>query len=366
MNISVAHVTKRFGGFTALDDVTLEVPDGAILALLGPSGSGKTTLLRIIGGLEVPDSGTVFFGDADMTDRLARERNAGFVFQHYALFRNMTVLDNIGFGLKMRGASTSETRDRVAELLRLVGLLGLEGRYPSELSGGQRQRVALARALAVRPKVLLLDEPFGALDATVRTELRRALRDLHDRIQVTTILVTHDQEEAFEVADVVVVMRQGRMEQQGRPRELYERPNNPFVMDFIGQVNVAPAVVQRGWLECGRLKIECPEYTGSEPRPARLYFRANEADLIPIENANGDAGIIANVAQIRPLGALTRVQLSADDPQCSLQIDLSSDACSRQRIERGDAVLVFPNRVRVWVETREGDASPTHWATSSR
>src|SRR5262245_23979884 len=222
MSITVRNVTKRFGEFLALDNVSLEVPHGELLALLGPSGSGKTTLLRIISGLEVPDAGSVFYHEEDVTEAAVRERNVGFVFQHYALFRHMTVFDNFGFGLRVRKRPKGQIRERVRELLRLVQLEGLEKSLPSQLSGGQRQRVALARALAAEPKVLLLDEPFGALDAKVRQELRTWLRRLHDEIHVTSVFVTHDQEEAFEVSDRVVIMNQGRIEQIGSPAEIFE------------------------------------------------------------------------------------------------------------------------------------------------
>src|SRR5262249_53776271 len=238
MSITVKNITKRFGSFTALDDVSLNVPPDCLLALLGPSGSGKTTLLRIIAGLEIPDAGTVLSDDEDVTSQSARDRNVGFVFQHYALFRHMTVFENIAFGLRVRHRPDAEVRQRVTELLRLIRLEGLERRLPSELSGGQRQRVALARALAARPRLLLLDEPFGALDAKVRQELRQWLRRLHDEIGMTSVFVTHDQEEAFEVADQVVIMNHGRIEQVGTPRELFDEPANAFVMDFLGNVNV--------------------------------------------------------------------------------------------------------------------------------
>jgi sulfate transport system ATP-binding protein len=237
MAIEVRGVGKRFGDFVALEDVSVTVGDGALTALLGPSGSGKSTLLRIIAGLEVPDTGTVLIGESDVTDAPARNRGVGFVFQHYAPFKHMTVQDNIGFGLSVRKRPKEEIRARVDELLGLVRLEGLAKRYPSQLSGGQLQRMALARALAVQPEVLLLDEPFGALDAQVRAELREWLRRLHDEIHVTTIFVTHDQEEAMEVAEQIVVMNAGRIEQAGAPRELYESPSNEFVMSFIGPVN---------------------------------------------------------------------------------------------------------------------------------
>jgi sulfate/thiosulfate transport system ATP-binding protein len=237
MAIEVHGVSKRFGTFHALDDVSIRVDDGALMALLGPSGSGKSTLLRIIAGLEVPDEGEVTIGGEEVTDTPARTRGVGFVFQHYAPFKHMTVHNNVAFGLSVRKRPKAEIEARVKELLGLVRLDGLAERYPSQLSGGQLQRMALARALAVQPKVLLLDEPFGALDAQVRGELREWLRRLHDEIHVTTIFVTHDQEEAMEVAEQIVVMNEGRIEQAGTPRELYEAPRNEFVMSFIGPVN---------------------------------------------------------------------------------------------------------------------------------
>jgi sulfate transport system ATP-binding protein len=237
MAIEVRNVGKRFGEFVALDDVCIRVNDGALTALLGPSGSGKSTLLRIIAGLETPDSGEVVIGEREVTDTPARTRDVGFVFQHYAPFKHMTVHDNVAFGLSVRKRPKAEIKARVAELLGLVRLDGLADRYPSQLSGGQLQRMALARALAVQPKVLLLDEPFGALDAQVRGELREWLRRLHEEIHVTTIFVTHDQEEAMEVAEQIVVMNKGKIEQAGTPRELYESPRNEFVMSFIGPVN---------------------------------------------------------------------------------------------------------------------------------
>jgi sulfate/thiosulfate transport system ATP-binding protein len=237
MAIEVRNVGKRFGDFVALEDVSITVGDGALTALLGPSGSGKSTLLRVIAGLETPDTGEVVIGEHDVTDAPARTRGVGFVFQHYAPFKHMTVHDNVAFGLSVRKRPKDEIRARVKELLGLVRLDGLAERYPSQLSGGQLQRMALARALAVQPQVLLLDEPFGALDAQVRAELREWLRKLHEEIHVTTIFVTHDQEEAMEVAEQIVVMNTGRIEQAGSPRDLYESPRSEFVMSFIGPVN---------------------------------------------------------------------------------------------------------------------------------
>jgi len=234
--IEARHIAKRFGDYTALDDVTVVVPDGSLTALLGPSGSGKSTLLRVIAGLEVPDAGHVLMEGEDVTSRPARTRGVGFVFQHYAAFKHMTVADNVAFGLSVRKRPKGEIRARVAELLELVGLAHLGKRYPSQLSGGQRQRMALARALAVEPRVLLLDEPFGALDARVREELRAWLRRLHDEVHVTTIFVTHDQEEAMEIAEQIVVVNEGRIEQSASPAEIYDEPASPFVMSFVGPV----------------------------------------------------------------------------------------------------------------------------------
>src|SRR5438034_7299974 len=237
MSIEVRNVTKRFGAFTALDDISLEIPDGSLTAVLGPSGSGKSTLLRIVAGLERPDSGEVLLAGEDATRLTPQRRNVGFVFQHYAAFKHMTVRDNVAFALTIRKRPKQEIRERVDELLELVQLSGYADRYPHKLSGGQRQRMALARALAAKPRVLLLDEPFGALDARVRAELRDWLRRLHDEVHVTTVIVTHDQEEAMEVADRIAVLNEGRIEQTGKPRDLYEHPANEFVMSFVGPAN---------------------------------------------------------------------------------------------------------------------------------
>ena len=237
MSIVVRDITKRFGAFTALEGVSLEVPTGSLTALLGPSGSGKSTLLRVVAGLEQPDAGEVLIADEDVTEAAPQRRGVGFVFQHYAAFKHLTVYENVAFGLRIRHRPRAEIAERVVELLRLVQLEGFAKRYPAQLSGGQRQRMGLARALAVDPKVLLLDEPFGALDARVRKELRAWLRRLHDETHTTTVIVTHDQEEAMEVADRVALMNAGRIEQVGSPRELYELPANEFVMSFVGPVN---------------------------------------------------------------------------------------------------------------------------------
>jgi sulfate transport system ATP-binding protein len=258
VSIVVREISKRFGDFAALRDISLEVPTGALTALLGPSGSGKSTLLRVIAGLERPDTGEVLIAEADVTGEAPQRRGVGFVFQHYAAFKHMTVYENVAFGLRIRHRPRPEIRERVGELLRLVQLEGFASRYPAQLSGGQRQRMGLARALAVDPKVLLLDEPFGALDARVRKELRAWLRRLHDETHTTTVIVTHDQEEAMEVADRIALMNEGRIEQVGTPRELYERPANEFVMSFVGPVNrVGDAFIRPHDLEL------CSEPNGS-------------------------------------------------------------------------------------------------------
>jgi sulfate transport system ATP-binding protein len=255
MSIEIRNVSKAFGAFQALNDVSLQVPTGELVGLLGPSGCGKTTLLRIIAGLEWADIGHVYFDNEDATSRDAGERKVGFVFQHYALFRHMTIFENVAFGLRVRPRRSrpikDEIRTRVLNLLELVQLDGLADQYPPQLSGGQRQRIALARALAVEPTVLLLDEPFGALDAKVRTDLRRWLRRLHNELHVTSVFVTHDQEEAMEVCDRVVVMNQGKIEQIGSPEEVYDQPASPFVCQFVGQVNVFHGRVQKGWAQMG-------------------------------------------------------------------------------------------------------------------
>src|SRR5262245_14008814 len=277
MSIRVDGVSKQFNGFKALDRVSLDVPEGELLALLGPSGSGKTTLLRIIAGLDFPDEGSVVAHDSDVTRQSARDRNVGFVFQHYALFRHLTVFENVAFGLRVRGWKNGDVRTRVLELLSLVKLESLERRYPEQLSGGQRQRVALARALAARPQVLLLDEPFSALDARVRTDLRQWLRRLHDEVPVTTVFVTHDQEEAFEVADRVVVMNQGRVEQEGTSDAVFEHPASPFVMDFLGQVNVFHGRLQEGKAILGGVALDCVSLVHHDEGPARGHVRQHEA-----------------------------------------------------------------------------------------
>jgi sulfate transport system ATP-binding protein len=347
MSITVKNVRKSFGSFVALDDVSLEVPAGELLALLGPSGSGKTTLLRIISGLEVPDAGSVFYSDEDVTDAAVRERNVGFVFQHYALFRHMTVFDNVAFGLRVRHRPRAEIRARVNELLRLVQLDGYERSMPSQLSGGQRQRVALARALAAEPKVLLLDEPFGALDAKVRQELRQWLRRLHDEIHVTSVFVTHDQEEAFEVADRVVIMNKGRIEQTGSPTEIFEQPATPFVMDFLGNVNVFHGSVQDGRARLGNLEVDYPEYTASESRTATAFVRSHELEILRSKNG---PSLEARVMHVNPARPVVKVRVYSEQFGVVLNVDVSWDRFAELRLAPGDVVHVSPRQMRVFVQ----------------
>lgn len=347
MSITVNNISKRFGQFTALDNVSLNVPNGQLTALLGPSGSGKTTLLRIIAGLETADGGSVLHHDEDVTELSPKDRNVGFVFQHYALFRHMSVFDNVAFGMQIRKQPKNEIRERVMELLRLVRLENLERRFPSQLSGGQRQRVALARALAVRPKVLLLDEPFGALDAKVRQELRQWLRRLHDEIHLTSVFVTHDQEEAFEVADQVVVMRGGRIEQAGSPLDVFNHPANPFVMDFLGQVNVFHGRVQEGRAMIGNLVLEYPDYQGSESSPAAVYVRPHELELDEIPS--GASSLRAKILHINPTGSMTRVQLFSEEFDFLIHVDVSHQRLLELKLQPGAYVYVMPKHLRVFL-----------------
>jgi sulfate/thiosulfate transport system ATP-binding protein len=343
VGISIKGITKRFGDFVALDDVSLEVPHGSLVALLGPSGSGKTTLLRIISGLEVPDAGSIHYEDEDATQRSARERNVGFVFQHYALFRHMSVFENVAFGLRVRRWREAKVGSRVHELLRLIQLEGLGPQSPSQLSGGQRQRVALARALAAEPKVLLLDEPFGALDAKVRQELRQWLRKLHDDIHVTSVFVTHDQEEAFEVADRVVVMNKGRIEQQGTPQEVFDHPANAFVMDFLGNVNVFHGRMASELAMLGSFAVHDPN---DESKPLAAYVRPHELEVD--RSPRGRTSLKAEVVRINPAGVAVKVELVAEDFGIKLNVEISRERYAELELRPGEVVFVFPRRVRVF------------------
>jgi sulfate transport system ATP-binding protein len=347
MSISVQNVRKRYGRFAALDGVSIEAASGRLLALLGPSGSGKTTLLRVIAGLEPPDSGSIHYHEDDITARSARDRNVGFVFQHYALFRHMTVFENVAFGLRVRKWPDPKVRERVHELLHLIRLEELGNRYPSQLSGGQRQRVALARALAPAPKILLLDEPFGALDAQVRQELRSALRRLHDELHVTTIFVTHDQEEAFEVADQVVVMNQGRVEQAGAPQEVFEHPANAFVMDFLGDVNVFHARLENGRAKVGGAELPYPAYTHAEGRDANVYVRPHELEIDRV--CQGASCLHARVVHVNAAGSVVKVRLLVEEFGLAINVDLTPPRYQELKLKVGEHVHVFPQRIRVFV-----------------
>jgi len=352
MSIEVSNIRKRFGSFVALDDVSLEIPTGELVALLGPSGSGKTTLLRIIAGLETPDAGLVRFDREEATNLSARDRNVGFVFQHYALFRHMTVFENVAFGLRVRPRRLRPTEQKIRargeELLGLVQLAWAGQRLPSQLSGGQRQRVALARALAAEPKVLLLDEPFGALDARVREELRHWLRRLHDEIHVTSVFVTHDQEEAFEVADRVAIMHRGHIEQVGTPRQIFEEPANPFVMDFLGNVNVFHGHVQRGRAVLGGLDISYPQHPHDVSRAATAFVRSHELDLL--RASDGRPSIEGRVAHINPAGPVVKVRVHAADFGVLLTVDLTPERYAELGLNVGDTVHVVPRQLRVFVQ----------------
>jgi sulfate transport system ATP-binding protein len=329
MSIRIENVSKRFGSFVALDNVSLEIGSGELVALLSPSGSGKTTLLRVIAGLEFPDSGRVLFEGADATATHARERQVGFVFQHYALFRHMTIFENVAFGLRVRPRETrpseADIRTRVSELLELVQLDWLGERYPHQLSGGQRQRIALARALAVQPKVLLLDEPFGALDAKVRKDLRRWLRRLHDEMHVTSVFVTHDQEEALEVADRVVVMSHGRIEQVGTPDEVYQHPATPFVYEFLGDVNL---------------------FHGRGPSEESSYARPHEIEVS--RDATVEGAILAKVEHVAPRGATVRVELKASAASGTVEVELTRERQRDLALTTGEHVYIRPTVRRVF------------------
>jgi sulfate transport system ATP-binding protein len=349
MAIDVRHVTKAYGSFRALDDVSFSVGAGELVALLGPSGSGKTTLLRIIAGLDSADAGTVMLEGEDATGTNVRDRAVGFVFQHYALFRHMTVFENVAFGLRVRPRGRrppdAEIEAKVQDLLKLVQLDWLGSRYPSQLSGGQRQRVALARALAVEPRVLLLDEPFGALDAKVRQELRRWLRRLHEEIHLTSVFVTHDQEEALELAGRVVIMNHGHIEQQGSPQEVFERPVTPFVMNFLGSVNIFHGRVESGKALLGPLAIDYPAHNDPTPQPAAGYSRPYELDM---SRTGSTGGLWATVVSITQAGSVARIELT-DGEQRPIHVELSRERYFELTPCAGERFYVTPRNVRVFL-----------------
>jgi sulfate/thiosulfate transport system ATP-binding protein len=350
MSIEVKNIHKEFGEFKALDNVSLTFPSGELVALLGPSGCGKTTLLRIIAGLETADKGTVILDGEDASCTHVRERQVGFVFQHYALFKHMTVFDNVAFGLRVKPKnerlSEEEIAKKVHELLNLVQLDWLHDRFPSQLSGGQRQRIALARALAVEPRVLLLDEPFGALDAKVRKELRRWLRKLHDELHITSIFVTHDQEEALEVADRVVLMNQGKVEQIGSPSEVYDYPKTPFVYGFLGNVNRFNGYASGKFLEVGGYKLPINE-SFAKGSPFIGFARPHELDI----NQN-KSGIAANVDRIHSFGLYSRIELTIDNQQeglpAHLEVQIERAELDKKKLKEGAQVFVIPKELKLF------------------
>jgi sulfate transport system ATP-binding protein len=342
MSIEIAGIRKTFGDFTALDGINLTIPSGEITALLGPSGSGKTTLLRIIAGLETPDNGTISLFGEDSTNKQTKDRKVGFVFQHYALFKHMSVFENIAFGLTIRPRairpSKAEIHEKVFKLLSMVQLESMANRLPSELSGGQKQRVALARALAIEPKVLLLDEPFGALDAKVRQELRRWLRFLHDEIHITSVFVTHDQEEALEVSDNIVILNKGKIEQVGGPEEVYDHPANPFVYGFLGSVNLFHARLDKGVLHLD----------GGENAAGEVSFFVRPQD-VSISLANDDGrGIEANIVDHRILGGRVRVNLKTLKGEKEIEADIEKRQWAHIKTKIGDKIG-GENRATVYI-----------------
>jgi sulfate transport system ATP-binding protein len=348
MSIEVRRVGKRFGDFQAVSDVTFAAPDGEITSLLGPSGSGKSTVLRVIAGLEPPDEGEVRITGTDATWQRTQDRGIGFVFQHYALFRHMTVSENIGFGLTVRKTPADEVKQRVAELLRLVQLEGYGERHPSQLSGGQRQRVALARALAPRPRVLLLDEPFGALDARVREELRAWLRRLHDEVGMTTLLVTHDQDEAMELSDRVVVMNKGRVEQIGRPEEIYDAPATPFVASFIGSSNLLRGRVADGRAEVEGLGFDLPMLDGGASDGAAIdaFVRPHDVEL-RLSAPRGAGSIPADVTRVVRLGWTVKVELRLGTGRL-VTVQQTREQIDELGIAPGDPVYVTVRGAKVF------------------
>lgn len=351
MSVELRAIDKSFGSFTALDHVDLQIHPGELLGLLGPSGSGKTTLLRIIGGLEIPDSGKVLLHGEVVTQKSPAERNIGFVFQNYALFRHMTVFENVAFGLEVRRRSARPSkatiRTKVSELLTLVQLEGLEERLPAQLSGGQRQRVALARALAIEPKVLLLDEPFGALDAKVRKDLRRWIRRLHREIHVTSIFVTHDQDEALEVADRVVVMNQGHIEQIGTPDEVYETPSNPFVYNFLGRVLSLRAEVRNGQLQLGGRSFALAEDAVQNEGTAVLFARPQDISIAAEPDDRPSLEVL--VKDLNYAGPMVYLELERQDDRSTFQVELPSEGALGPQFRPGVKVYVSLARFQVFV-----------------
>ena len=369
MSIEIRNVSKQFGDFHALRDVSLDIASGELIALLGPSGCGKTTLLRIIAGLETADVGSIHFSGEDTTDVHVRERNVGFVFQHYALFRHMTVFENVAFGLRVKPRnerpSEAQIKQKVTDLLKLVQLDWLAERFPSQLSGGQRQRIALARALAVEPKVLLLDEPFGALDAKVRKELRRWLRRLHDELHVTSIFVTHDQEEALEVADRVVVINQGRIEQSGSPQQVWDNPASPFVYGFLGDVNLFHGRAHEGLVHLEGIELDSPEHQQAQNAKAFAYVRPHDLDVQRYTagsniDADGQSrGIVAKLSRAIVVGPIARLELTptetnqpADDngKDNLIEAQISAQQYQEMNLKEGEVLVVTPRRARVFVD----------------
>lgn len=349
MSIKIQNVSKTFGTFQALKNIDLNIKTGELVALLGPSGSGKTSLLRIIAGLEEADSGDIFFNDIKMNDVSAVSRQVGFVFQHYALFNHMNVRDNISYGLRVKPfkerPKKKEIDQKVEELLTLVRLEGLEERYPRQLSGGQRQRVALARALAVEPNVLLLDEPFGALDAKVRKDLRRWLRKLHDQVHITSVFVTHDQEEALDVADRIVVMNKGEIEQIGTPNQVYEEPKTPFVYNFLGNVNVFKGRVSEGIFHVNDQQFVAEQATNVTNKEAIGYARPHQ---MAISRKPQDGAIAATIHHIHTVGPIVFLELKWNDSEELLQVELSREQFHERSFIKGDKVYVIPKNIKLF------------------
>jgi sulfate/thiosulfate transport system ATP-binding protein len=364
MSIEVQGIRKAFGRFVALDGISLDFPTGELIALLGPSGCGKTTLLRIIAGLEYADGGRVLFDGEDAAQRDVRERQVGFVFQHYALFRHMSVFENVAFGLRVKPRKQrppeAYIKKRVQELLDLVQLGWLSHRYPAQLSGGQRQRIALARALAVEPRVLLLDEPFGSLDAKVRKELRRWLRRLHDELHITSIFVTHDQDEAVEVADRVVLMNRGRVEQTGTTQDVYERPATAFAYSFLGAVNTFPGRVDGDTLRVGNAAVPLAERCGVHGEEVVAFARPHELDIVVDSDATGSAarGLPAHVQRVLVSGATARVELTGDlangaaEPP-HFEVEITREQLAALNLQPGQAVRLTSSRLRVFPLERQ-------------